>query len=412
MNKMSLKKDAGPIVFVGGMNAMPMMYAVEFKKLGYDVLYLVDRPISDTLSRPENHFSEISYPYPDWIVEFPVASQMALPFMRAYFSRKIERLVAQRNSKSAQAYIFNGLFISLAPFFSNDVKKISLTHGSDLDSWADVDGVSGLAESFKTKSFFKYMPSFLAKRLIAVAVNRQFFGLSSSRTVIYFPRGFNTFGDRVLNRLQAKGVEVLERYDVSFDPLKNESRTFKESGDKLVIFSGVRFTFLTFSEGNADYSKGNDHIINGIGRLYKEYKNIEVHFVEKGPDVAEAKRLCRENGLETVVVWHEEMKFTDLLGLYRKADVCFDQVGRHWIGAIGAYALWLGKPLVANDFLPVQCGAWPDLNPICSAATEEEVFVQLSMLRDKNLRRDISEKSKIFAEDFFSSKKVVSALLR
>ena len=50
------------IVFLGTMNAMPMMYAWELKKLGYRVLYFVDRPQSDTLSRPENHFPEISYP--------------------------------------------------------------------------------------------------------------------------------------------------------------------------------------------------------------------------------------------------------------------------------------------------------------------------------------------------------------
>ena len=37
------------IVFMGGMNAMPMMYALELRHAGYDVLYLVDVPRHDTL---------------------------------------------------------------------------------------------------------------------------------------------------------------------------------------------------------------------------------------------------------------------------------------------------------------------------------------------------------------------------
>lgn len=412
MNKIRLEKTAGPIVFVGGMNAMPMMYAVELRKLGYEVLYLVDRPATDTLSRPENHFSELSYPYPDWIVEFPVTSQMALPFMRSYFVWKIERLVIEKYGKPAQAYVLNSLFISLSPCFSAPSKKIALTHGSDLDSWADEDGIEGLAESFKKRSFFKYMPSSIAKRLIRKAVQRQFAGFKSCETVIYFPRGFNQFGDRVLNKLELAGVEVLERYDVSFDPLMNENRDFKnDTSGPLVIFSGVRFTFQTFSEGNSDYAKGNDHIINGLGLFYKEFKNIEINFVEKGPDVDIAKKLCTENKLDSVVVWHKEMKFTELLGLYRKADICFDQVGRHWIGAIGAYALWLGKPLIANDSLPILCGTWPLDTPVCSASSAEEVYQQLKFLHDVNTRMEVSISSKRFAEEYFSAKKLISELI-
>lgn len=411
MSKVRFKKDLGPIVFVGGMNAMPMMYAIELKKLGYEVIYIVDRPKEDKLSRPENHFSDISYPYPKWIVEFLVVTQMVLPFARWFFAKKIERIVAERSSKPVQAYILNGFFISLIPFLQEESKKIALSHGSDLDSWADLDGLSGLADAFKNKSFFKLLPDFLAKRLIAKAVKHQFSAFENSDVSIYFPKGFNSFGDRVVEKIKLAGVDVIERYDISFEPLKNEIRSFKNGSGKLVIFSGVRFTFETFSEGNAGYAKGNDHIINGLGLFYKDFKNIEIHFVEKGPDVKIAKRLCAENGLSSVVVWHKEMKFTELLGLYRIADICFDQVGSHWIGAIGGYALWLGKPLIANDYFPIKCGIWPENNPICSASNADEVYEQLVFLQNLENRRYISEQSKVFAESYFSPRKVVSELV-
>lgn len=410
MAKVNLKKNGGAIVFIGGMNAMPMMYAIELKKSGFKVLYLVDRPQTDTLSRPENHYSEISYPYPEWVCEFPVRSQMLIPFFRSYFARRINRLVIEKFGEEAQAFFLNGFFISLSPFLSSKSKKIALSHGSDLDSWADLDGANELAESFNRKSIFKYFPVSVAKKLVRAVVIRQFEGFKKSDLAIYFPKGFNKFGDRVLEKLETEGLEVLERYDVSFDPLKGEGQTFKEPNGTFVIFSGVRFTFKTFSEGNADYSKGNDHIINGLGLFHKKYPNIEVHFVEKGPDLEIARQLCSENGLDSVVVWHKEMKFVELLKLYRISDVCFDQVGRHWIGAVGAYGLWLGKPLIANDSLPVLCGIWPEDNPICSAANAEDVCNQLLRLVDDDVRRDVSRKSILFAEKYFSARKVLSEL--
>jgi len=67
---------------------------------------------------------------------------------------------------------------------------------------------------------------------------------------------------------------------------------------------------------------------------------IKVHFVEKGEDLhyAKERELCKKLGLENVVIWHKEMPFKDLLALYRDSDICFDQLGDHWIAGIGGYA--------------------------------------------------------------------------
>ena len=80
------------------------------------------------------------------------------------------------------------------------------------------------------------------------------------------------------------------------------------------------------------------------------------------------------------------MKFYELLRLYQQSDICFDQVGKHWIGAIGGYALWLGKPLIANDERPVRQGVWSINNPILSAQNEVEVFKNLEYLKNDKLR--------------------------
>lgn len=410
--KIKLDRKAGPIVFLGSMNAMPMMYALELKKDGFEVLYFVDAPITDALSRPENHFPGIEYPYPSWIVEIKLKTQMLLPYFQIGFSRYIESKILGVSALKPQAFILNGFFISLATHLRFECPKVALSHGSDLDSWADLDGENALAASFSQFSFYKYFPLFLAKFLIKIAVSRQNSGLMVSDKVVYFPRGFNANGDRVIARLESHGVNCLERYDISFEPLKEQSRAFKRRRGKLVIFSGVRFTYETFSEGNAGYSKGSDIMIRGLAKYYSLNKDIVIHFVEKGPDVGRAKALCTSLGVDSAVIWHKEMKFHELLSLYSQSDICFDQVGKHWIGAIGGYALWLGKPLIANDKLPIDIGLWPKDNPVCSAQTAEEVCAWVQRLGSDDLRESISYRSKCFVEKYMSPTALLNRLFQ
>lgn len=388
-----------------------MMYAMELKELGYDVIYFVDRPVKDLLNRPENHFQNIDYPYPNWIIEINIPSQMMIPFFRRIIINYVKQKLRRVHSKQPQAFILNSLFTSLASYINtDDCKVISLSHGGDLDSWADIEGSDKLSDSFSKHSFWKFLPSFFSKSMIKLAVKRQYNGYLNSHAVLYFPIGFNKNGDRVVDSLVSHGVRYIPRFDISFYPLKEQSRKFKPQGEKLVLFSGVRFTFMTFSEGNEGYNKGNDEIIRGIALYYKENKNLEVHFVEKGLDYLAAKKLCKDYGIEGIVKWHKEMKFSDLLRLYDNSDICFDQVGEHWIGAIGAYSLYLGKPLIANDAPHVKSGLWPSNNPVQSAINHIEIYQCLQLLKDESKRFQIHQQSKCFSEEYLGPSKVLSDL--
>lgn len=408
-----LKANLGPVIFLGGVNAMPMMYAIELRKRGIPVIYFVDRPKSDTLSRPENHYKEIGFPYPDWIIEKTLPTQIFLPIFRRIFAHWINITLTKANPQKPQAIILNGFFCSLAPFLQKDIPKIFLPGGSDLDSWADMEGAAKLSKTFAKRSIFRYLPKFISQPMIKSIVEKQFLGATHCNKVLYFPRGFNPAGDRVLNKLELAGVNIHARYDISFEPLKNEPRGYKrhDSG-RLVIFSGVRFLFKTFPDGNREYNKGNDVIIRGLAQYYQANKNTEIHFVEKGEDVVEAKRMCDELGLTEAVTWHQQMKFTELLQLYRNADVCFDQLGEHWIGAIGFYALWLGKPLIANDKRAIESGVWKANAPILSASTVEEVSYQLTRAALPEYRAHIAEEAMAFAESSLGPEKVLNEVFQ
>jgi glycosyltransferase involved in cell wall biosynthesis len=395
--KIGLKKDKA-IVFMGTMNAMPMMYALELKNRGYEVIYFVDVPKQNSLSRPENHFPEITYPYPPWVVEFVIPSYSLLPLFPRLFANIYKLKVKQLTKKEVGCFVLNGMFASLGPYLPKSASKIGLSHGSDLDVWANTENSKHLSESCPDDSLFRYLPKVLSRRMIMDIVRRQYFGFAAANAVIYFPIGFNAAGDSVVRKLRNDGVKYVPRYDVSYKPLEGQNREFKAPQKTLEIFSGVRFMYRTFPDGNDEYNKGNDIIIEGIAKYYSINKDIKVHFVEKGGDVKYAKELCREKGIEEVVVWHKEMPFKELLALYQRSDICFDQVGRHWIGAVGVYALWLGKPLIANAEATVRLGIWPEDNPICSANSPEKVYEWLRKLENPEFRAAVSEKSREFSE--------------
>lgn len=395
---------------MGTMNAMPMMYALELKKQGYEVLYFVDVPKTDTLSRPENHFPDIYYPYPPWIVELTLPSQIFLPLFPKIFAALYNQKIRQFSKKTIGCFVLSGFFSSLAPYLSKSAGKVGLPHGSDLDTWANTEDTRALADGFKNKSIFKYLPNKFSQKLIEHIVKTQYAGYSHTNAVAYFPIGFNSNGDKVLHRLVSDGVKHVPRYDISFDVLKEQSREFKIPSEKINIFSGVRFLYRTFSEGNSAYNKGNDLIIEGIGKYFSINSNIEVHFVEKGADVIHAKELCKKLGLNEVVVWHKEMPFKELLELYKNSDICFDQLGEHWIAGIGGYAMWLGKPLIANNESAVRSGVWPQDNPVCAAKTPDDVFKWMIKLGDVNFRKSVSERSKKFAENYLGPFKALNEL--
>jgi len=410
VEKIKIDPNKGPVVFIGGMNAMPMMYAMELKKLGVKVIYVVDRPASDTLSRPENHYQKINYPYPNWVIEAVIPSQILVALFPRFFLWWINLKIRNLYLQKPQIWILNGFFVSLAPYLVDVGRRIFLSHGSDLDTWADTASSDSLGESFVNRSIFKFLPDKLSKILIKKIVKDQFIAVAKCCKVVYFPKGFNSTGDRILNELINLGVDYIPRYDVSFDPLESEHRGVRERGRVMNIFSGVRFLFATFPDGNFGYNKGNDIIIKGLSKYYKRNKNIAIHFVEKGEDVELAKKMCIDAGIEKVVLWHKEMKFTDLLKLYRDSDVCFDQVGAHWIGSIGFYALWLGKPLIANDLLPQSVGLWDATSPILSASTADDVERHLISLESFSCAKEISSRSMIFAENVLGPKGVMDNL--
>jgi glycosyltransferase involved in cell wall biosynthesis len=400
--------EDGVIVFFGTMNAMPMMYAKELIKAGQRVVYFVDVGPDDILSRPENHFPTIEYPYPEWIVECVIPSPLLISFFPGLIMRwMLTRAGLDPTGRGIKAVFASGNFVSLLPRFNRHVQRFFLSFGSDLDVWCNRSNIAVLQETVKRRwRLLSYLPRAVSMYLVAHVIEKSRASAGIANAVIYFPRGMSPPGDEVIDELVQEGVKYVTRYDVSFEPLLSARREFKRAGTPLVVFSGVRFLFESMTEANQNEYKGNDLIIRGLGLYCTRNSDIEIHFVEKGPDVEAAKRLCSRVGIADKVVWHPEMPFRDLLKLYEAADICFDQVGKHWVGAIGVYAMYLGKPLIANS----RNLTFLEDAPIFDAATPEEIVAQMVRLENEDLRRHTWSSAKDYAETHFGPMRVLDEL--
>jgi hypothetical protein len=337
------------ILFFGTMNAMPMMYARAYRAAGRDVVYFVDVPPSDTLSRPENHFADITYPYAHWIVEQHLPTQL----IASLFPRLVKKTFTSKanipRGSVPEAVFLGGYFVALAPYFPSQTKKIFLSYGSDLERWVDSARSDEVYDAVRSTSVFRLLPEKMGRWLIKKVMQRNEAGANACDDVLFFPKGMSPQGDKVIDKLVEHGVRYTPRYDISFDIFEGVDRVIKDRTSEFVVVSPVRFLYSDLPAEFAHHNKGNDLIIRGLARFRSETQaQLKVHFFDKGPDAEHARALCVELGIADVVTWHNPVPLTQLLSMYESADVVFDQVGSHWVGAVGMYALYMGKPLIAN----------------------------------------------------------------
>jgi len=80
-----------------------------------------------------------------------------------------------------------------------------------------------------------------------------------------------------------------------------------------------------------------------------------------------------------------------------QADICVDNLGQSAIGMTGLDAMATGRPLIANARLEIYAHLIKDPNPVCHAATAEEVCAQLELLVcDREKREQIGRTSRVF----------------
>ena len=397
--------------FFGNMNCLPFGYASELKKRGHDVRFFVDTPQTDILMRPENYYDEISYPYPDWIHEFeyPRNNLLCFSFPRIFLCGLIQKLNA------CDAVFLNLFGHALAPSLRADMPKVSVCSGADLDVLCRTDDLNTRAGKIKGHPLLKPLRNTLYRKWM----NNHRRGIALADVVDYFPRGVNPIGEKILSRLKGGGYDrwELRGIDVNRYPYLEPP-----DNEMLNVFCGVRSLWKEPfpSWANSFQNKGNDVIIEGLAAFYaKTQIPFEAHIVNKGACLDELKKMSWQLGIGKFIHWFDPVPAKELPTFYRRADICFEQCGKHWVGAVGWMAMLHGRPLIAN--------ARPDVfdrltgpSPICHATSADDVCNwMLKLATDRDLRIEKGRQSREYmiqhfgmdnALDFFEEK--IEALLK
>ena len=354
------------IGFLGNANNYPFMLARALRRAGHEVHFIVDR--KHALDRPENRYHDVGPPYPDWIQDasdLPEAWSFHRP--SPALDRVIERL------RECDAVVLNQAGPALAPWI--DRPHIALLTGADLQflaNWTYLENARG------------YRPSEQLALKYLVASQRE--GIRSALAVSYFHPGLMPSGDALLAEI---GVEDEKRHFWHMSDADYIKAAPPPDNEVLRIFCPARICWIRKSSDpmTEDY-KGSDIMLRGLALfVQKTGAKLDIRLPEKGKDVAAAKELVRELGLEPRVTWFAAMSQASVLQEYAKADVIFDQLGKSILGMSGMDALAVGRPVIANGRPEVFTRFLDSPLPVLQARTPEEVSAQLFAMSAPAARR-------------------------
>jgi glycosyltransferase involved in cell wall biosynthesis len=299
--------------------------------------------------------------------------------------------------------------LAVANKLPHDARLIALSSGSDIDVYCNAKAIWPNSFDIRRKWLW---PASLALNMLRTI--RQKTGLRRVSAIIYFPPGLNVVGDKIIKSELKNRPDVVfsPRFDVDFYSTGTRFEPVRSGGIKKILVP-VRFN-MSPNSGNKFEYKGNDIIIEALGRYIKRNNSAQIFLVNKGPqeDLSRARQLCDIHGISKQVVWLDQMPLMDLLDHYYESDVCIDQVGSHWMGAVGAYALFCGIPLIANWRPDVFEIVWGKDAPIMQAKSVEEIYAHLMKCENSSYRNDLSIRGHKFANDFLSAEATYNNILR
>ncbi len=380
------------VAFIGNVNNHPFIVCKHLKDKGVDTLFFVEATRQNKLYRPEST-GLVNYPYPDWIKEVPQFQHAHVMHLPHIFAKNI---IDQINK--CDAVILNDFAHRLIPHLRKSIIKICMFTGGDLEIMGDFDNVEQMKIS-STK--LKMLPQFIKKVYARYSVKQLRSAIKKSNLVGYFPAGLNSEGDKILNEIfEGKPFAKYSHWCMMLDGF---NYTPPKKNKKVRVLNLARFIWqLPLPPGTtALENKRNDIMIDGIGLFLKANPGtLDVHFIDKGIHVEATKALIEKNNFTDAVTWHDEMPLSELSVEIEKADILFDQLGAHLIGA-GVISMAKGRPLIANARPEILQQVSTGPIPVCHATNPQEVFEWLQKLVfDEDLRIKTGILSSKFAFEF------------
>lgn len=399
------------IGFLGNANNGSFMVARQIRKLGHEVVFIVDS--NSALNRPEGRYREVTLPYPDWIVDCSPMDIWGVDRSSMRIDRAIKLL------RGCDAVVLNEFALALGGRIGRPL--FALLTGTDIEVLADLR-YPAFASGYVSGPFtdlFLHPRTWVARQRRRVFKHRLVRLVRAQRDAIrdasgfhYFPKGMLPNAERLFSEI---GVDdsrrvfslpaEIERY--AYAPYPNNT--------KLRLFNVSRLQWRARSNafGSELDNKGSDVLIRGLGLLVREdLIPIEVRLVRKGVDLEATQQLIDQEGISACVTWLDPMDQNALYDEYMNADIVSDHFGRGSIGMGAIDAMAVGRPVLANGSPAIFAAALGKAPPICHATTPEEVRDQLFRLSiDRGLRESIGKQSREYVEEYCDPMLVARSIL-
>jgi len=385
------------IAFVGNMNNYSFPLALEMRKQGVDVRFVVDSP--EPLHRPECRFGWAADAYGDWIFDLaPLRIRdVLLPTAKM---RRLREVVADCGGVVAS---------SIGIGLSARLKKPTfvLTAGSDLDVMADDEQVAIQRRIPGRSAIAGNAAAWLYGRFVAVQQR----GFRRAVGVDYALPGLLPHGDALLERI---GVPLSRRYAFMPTDVAHLPFTPLPVNPALRILNSARLCWvqpLPPGFGILD-NKRNDILVEGVALFHRRSgQPVDLRLPKKGQHVAETRALVDRLGIPHCVTWFDEMTQAEFKNEILAADIVADHFGEGVIGVGAREAMALGRPVIANgkpELVQRHLGA---ALPIADARTPEEVARAIEGLSSRAARERQAEEARKFADEHLSASRAASRIV-
>ena len=394
------------IGFLGNSNNYPFRLAQALRALGHEVVFFVDRPRSEPRHRPECHYTDVPYPYPDWIREIEPLNPMQI-VLYPWTLRPVLRTL-----EACDGVVLNGLALSVGTWIRRPI--IGWLSGSDLDVYANSRLIDVLAagpsrlDGFARNGLLKRI-LFICKRMLFTRfVKLQRAGIAKCCSMEYAIPGLLPAGDALLDEI---GVDRKRRTSFMITDIEHLPLPRARTDGIFRIFCAARLQWKRSAVG-ANVSpldmKGTDVMLEGLRMFVARSRSpMQIYLISFGEDAEAAERYAEELGLAPYVHWHPQLTQAEFLDEMAQADVVLENFGRDGcMGMAGRDAIAMGKPLITWSNSAVFEQVLGEPLPIYEALLPEEICARLEEVikNDENVARK-SVQAKVFAERWFSARR-------
>ncbi len=406
------------IGFIGNQNNYPFILARALRRAGHDVQVVIDQP--HMLDRPECRYSDIPYPYPDWIHETDPIELHDVVYGTAPWRRALDLV------RDCDALVLNQWGYDAASRLG--LPAFCLTTGADVEHWSCPQAaeahVCHAEQQARGHNWFKaaFAPRPLNGAAIRDLLDRapgplyrtwrkhvfrrfahlQRAGLRRAVAINAFPDGVS---ERLRDAMQACLRPDTKRLCLMMADSNWIAPAPAPDNRVLRLFNGSRILWKQpFPPGvGAWENKGTDVLLRGIAlRHRRSGAPIDVRLAEKGPSVAATKRLIDELGIAPLVTWQAELTQAAVFREYALADVVGEQCGSHVLGMAAYEAMAMGRPVLANGRPELFTAVFGAVPPVAQARTPEEVAAQLARLAEPEQRAQLGREGRRFVERHLS----------